>query len=862
MKTVRPPYWADRFLTWYCRSDRLEEIQGDAHELFARKAQQNLTLARLQFIWNVLRFFRLRNIRKTDTHYSNNTFTMFYNYLLIGFRNAVRNGLTSLINVGGLAIGTGMAITIFIFADQWFHTDDFHANRDRIYEITNVVNRDSTLVTLSDTPLLLGPMLMEDASSIDKMTRIEVGNGALRYGDLVFFERLWFVDPAFFEIFTFNHAGVPSNALESPKSIVLTKPLAEKYFGDKDPIGQSVSIKFQNNVSAEFTVTAVADLPANNTLHFNMIISMAFFQDLKLKDQYDWAYLTDATFVLMKPGQSAESLLPLMAKYKKLQNESSPDWPITDFKIFSIPQITANSEDIESYMMGSGQPQGIFTMSVIAFLLLLLACFNYTNISVATITTRLKEIGIRKVVGGRKSEIVSQFIVENVLMCSFAVIAGLILSYLFLSPGLVAMVGYPIPFAFSSGKMMLLFFAGILIFTVGVSGVYPAIYVSGFQPVQILKGKEKFGQRSAFSRVLLTMQFVLAFMTIVGCFLFIDNSLYLRKKDWGYDHHQNIVVPVNSREQYLKLRDKISTRTDIAQFAGTEHHIGMGAERAVLDSQGKKFEMLGFEVGYDYMETLNLRLTSGRFLSSSMPSDSVASVVVNETFVKEMGWQQPLHQFFMFKDRQRQVVGVVKDFHHDDFYMGIRPALFSVAPERDFRYLAMKTHGDEAVRIESELRTIWREISVDDPYRGIIQDDVFYNFNKNNRNDMSIISSVAVTTLILACLGLFGLVSYNITRRLREFSVRKVFGANTLQIFRLMNRDYIWILSVAFIIGAPAGYFLMNELIHSIYPDPQPAGALPFATAIAMMIVTVAATVGSQMNRVVKENPANTLRSE
>jgi ABC-type antimicrobial peptide transport system permease subunit len=840
----------------------LEEIQGDVHEIFDRAVVKQPRVARLGFVWNVVRFFRIKNIRKVSSYHQNNSFTMFYNYLLIGFRNAVRNGLTSVINIGGLSVGIAGAVTIFVFADQWFHTDDFHENHDWIYQVTNIVNRDSALITLSDTPLLLGPMLQEEASSIDKMTRIEVGNGALRNGELVFFERLWFTDPSFFEIFTFSHVGVPADALKAPNSIVLTKPVAEKYFGDRDPVGQTVSMKFANNATSEFVVTAVADLPANNTLHFNIILPMQVFVNLKLKDQYDWSYLTDATFILLKPGQGIESLQPLMANYKKLQHEASPDWLIEEFKFYDMAALSKESGDIESYMIGSGQPQGIYTMSIIAFLLLLLACFNYTNISVATITTRLKEIGIRKVVGGRKSEIVQQFIAENALLCAFALVAGLIIAYLFFMPGLVSLIGYPIPFAFSSGKMMMSFFVGIFLFVIVISGVYPAFYVASFQPVQILKGKEKFGQRSAFSRTLLTMQFVLAFMTIVGCFLFIDNSLYLRNKDWGYDHDQNVVVPVNNREQYLKLRDKVAGRRDIVRFAGSAHHIGSNANRAVVDYAGAKFEMLQFEVGYDYLETMNLRLKEGRFFDRMMPGDSVASAVVNENFVKAMGWQSGVNQFFIHSGKQLTVIGVVRDFHHDDFYLGIRPALFTLTSEKDFRYLAMKVQQGNALGIEQELRTLWKEIGPDDPYRGILQDDVFYNFNRNNRNDTNIIASVATITLLLACLGLFGLVSYNITRRLKEFSIRKVFGAGTFHIFRLMNRDYAWILTIAFALGAPAGFLLMNQLIHSIYPDPQPAGPFPFAMAIGMMVVTVAVTIGSQIGRVTKENPAQTLRGE
>jgi ABC-type antimicrobial peptide transport system permease subunit len=227
-----------------------------------------------------------------------------------------------------------------------------------------------------------------------------------------------------------------------------------------------------------------------------------------------------------------------------------------------------------------------------------------------------------------------------------------------------------------------------------------------------------------------------------------------------------------------------------------------------------------------------------------------------------MGWTEPLNQFFMHGGKQHTVIGVVRDFHHDDFYMGLRPVMFTLAPEKDFKFLSFQVNAGTTTAVEQEMRELWKEIGPDDPYRGIIQDDVFFNYFRNTRNDMSIISSVAVITLILACLGLFGLVSYNITRRMREFSVRKVFGASLYHIYRLMNRDYTWMLSIAFLIGAPAGYFLMSQLIQLMYPEPQPTGIVPFVTAIGMMVVTVALTIGSQMSRVIRENPAQTLRSE
>lgn len=856
---ISPPRWADRFLEWYCRPDLLEEIQGDAHELYHRKVKEKKWLADIQFIWNVFRFFRFKNISALKF---NTPGFMFKSYFIIGLRNALRNGATSFINIFGLAVGIAGAITIFIFADQFFHSDDFQLKRDRIYEITNVVNRNNHSMTLSDVPIVLGQVLQGDVPGIEKVVRIELGSGSVRFNDKVFSEQLYYVDNTFFDVFNFPFEEGNTQALSSKKNIVLTKAMAVKYFGEDSPTGQPISIKFPNNKIEEFTVSAVVDPPANNTMYFNFLLSMDVFLDLNLKDEYDWTYLTDATFVLMKPGHSAEEMTSALNSYVTLQHLSSPEWLTENFKLYSLPSLTTMAHEIESGLVGGGHPQGMLAMCTIALLLLLLACFNYMNISVATVSTRLKEIGIRKVIGGARKEIMQQFILENLMFCSFSVILGLGISYYFFLPWLNSLSAIAVPFEFSSAKVIVFFFAGLLLLIVTVSGIYPALYISGFKPVTILKGKEKFGQRSRFSRILLTVQFVVAFTTIVGCFVFIDNSLYLTQKDWGYNHDQNITVPVNSSEQYLQLRDLVTSQKNIVSYAGSVHHIGWWNPRSSVEQSGIRHEIVSYRIGFDYLETMNVRLVEGRLFDKAIQSDQMESVVVNENFVKVMGWKSGLNQIFEYDSVKRRVIGVVRNFHYDDFYRGILPTMFSIAPEKEFRYISVKAAGGHVMETEAWLEESWKKIGPDDPYEGSLQDEVFANWANNNKTEVKLLGFVAALATILSCLGLFGLVSYNITRRLKEFSVRKIFGASVFQVFRIMNRDYIWILSIAFILGAPTGFFLMDNLIHHIYIEPQSAGLRPFIIAISLMALTVALTIGSQMNRIIKENPAKTLRIE
>ena len=861
---VTPPKWADRFLEWYCNPDLLEEIQGDAHELFYKRTNsEGLRIGRLKFIWDVIRFFRWSNIRRTKSNYSSNSLSMFKSYLRIGFRNAVRNGITSSINILGISLGIGTAITIFLFFDFWYHRDSFHSKKDQVYQVTNLIASEDRLEDWGDSPLMLAPALKSDFSFIENTTRVEFSSGDVRRDETVFNESIWFVDNTFLDMFDFPVLQGDANALKDKSKITVTQEIATKYFGNENPIGQPLSVKFSNGKKEEFTVGAVIERPDASSMFLFILLPMETFEDLAFKDVYDWSYLTDATFIQLAPGHTPEEMKGSMEKYKTIQNEASPEWAIEEFQFHSLNGLSRKGFEIISAVANAGgHPAGMIALGIISLMLLLLASFNYMNISVATISTRLKEIGIRKVVGSQKKEIIQQFLIENMLLVTIAMLVGTALAYFLLVPGLNSLFPINLPFEFSSVWVLIAFFGGLLLFIAVVSGAYPALYISSFQPVQILKGKEKFGQKSLFSRILLTVQFILAFVNIVGSFVFIDNSFYLNNKDWGYDHDQNYVIPLTSKEEYLALRDKFSDDPEVLSLAGSGNHVGYQNNRAFVEYKENRYEVVNYKVGFNYPETMNLKLKEGRWFDESIQSDHDQSLIINETYATKMGWEKPVGEVIEIDSVDRTVIGVIKDFHYDGFYEAINPVMFSICKEDDIHYLTLKLAAGSLGNKEESIKAAWREISPDSPFEGFFQDEVFENFYNDNNSNVKLLGFIATVAVILACLGLFGLVSFNITRRMREFSVRKVFGANTNQIFKLMNRDYVWILSIAFLLGAPAGFFLMNYLIQHIYPDPQQAGPLPFVIAIGLMILAVSITVGSQMRRVIHENPGTTLRTE
>jgi ABC-type antimicrobial peptide transport system permease subunit len=787
---------------------------------------------------------------------------MFKSYLTAGFRNAMRNGATSLINVLGLSVGVAIAITAFIFMDFMWHMDDFHTNRDRVYEVISEVREENRVALWGDSPKMLGPALSESNPAVEATARIKIGKASVRYKDIVFSEGVWFVDPEFEKILSFPIVSGNSGVLRDKNTVVISGSVAEKYFGDADPVGQTMGVKFADGSRHEFTVGNVVRIPENSGMRFSILVSMAKLDEMEPESAQNWRVLVDATFVMLHPGHGIEELADL-EKYIKQYNAASNNSFIEGFQFTSLSVLSARSNEVAGAITFAADPKGVWSMGAIALLLLLLACFNYMNVAVATVSTRLKEIGIRKVIGSRRKEIVQQFLTENIMICTFSIVAGTALSYVLLLPGINSLFPFEIPFALSSGNTVLLFFLGLITFTGLISGTYPALYVSSFKPITILRGREKFGQRGLFSRVLLTVQFVLAFTLIVGSFVFIDNAQFQKNKDWGYDHDRHMVVPVLNKTQYLALRDKVASNQSVESYAGSVNAVGFDQNAVfVEDNLKKRFEAVEFMVGDGYMETMSFRLKEGRFFDKEIESDNRESVIVNEVFAERMNWKDPLNASFELDSTKYYVVGVVKDFHYRGFYNSMLPVMFRVAQDEDYRYLSARAKPGATVEVEHFMQQSWKEVAPDDPYKGFFQDSVFENFHSDNNANIKLLSFFSTTAILLACLGLFGLVSYNITRRMKEFSIRKVFGASVFQIFKLMNRDYVVILGVAFALGAPTGFFLINSLIQQIYPDPQAPNPAPFVIAVILMVVTVGITIGSQLTRVVKENPTGTLRIE
>lgn len=858
----RPPRLANRFLEWYCRPEVLEEIQGDAVELFFREAKKNKRKASWRFTWNVIRFFRWKNISKRKFSIHSTSFDMFKSYVLSGLRSLKRNAATSAINLIGLSVAIGCAIMIFMLEDSFYNLDTMHERGDRIGLVVNNVKEGDDVEVTARSPHPFKAML-EENTAVEMVARAGRSGANVRYGDLVFREPILFADPEFMQIFSFKMLAGDRNALKNKHSILISEALGVKYFGTDDPVGKALTVKFTDKDVFDLTVGGVMEnSPANSSMYFDILVPSEVWLEMNQDKLEDWGYSRSVTFVSLKEDAKPEQLTASFASLKDVQNKANPERPIQNTRFLPLSKVAEESFDISGSLSWSNSPAAMVAFWVIGAFLIILASLNYMNISVATVTLRLKEIGIRKVVGSGKKEIIIQFLTENIVLCLLALGAGTLLCYYFLMPGFNSLFSVKIVFGVSTWYAGLAGFGGILLIVALLSGAYPAFYVSAFNAVHILKGKEKFGNKSWLSRILLTLQFTLSITIMVGSLVFIWSSYYVEGKDWGYNRDGVLGIQFNEPKQYEQFRQELAQNKNITTITGANGHVGKQTPDVNVKVEGNEYVSALFSVGPGYFELLNMKLKEGRLFDEKIESDKVESVIVNEAFVRKMGWASPLNQSFEMDSVKRFVVGVVRDFNYQMFMNPINPAIFTLSDGSDFNYLIARVEAGSIGATKEALESLWKKINPNDPHQVFVQNEVFDNFLNSNRSNNKVIYFIASVAVFLAAMGLYGLVAYNLTRRLKEFSVRKVFGANTSHIFRLMNSDYQWIVFIAFFVGAPLGAFLMNMLISSVYPFPMPVNYWPYIISISVMVLMVGLTIASQIRRVVHENPTETLRME
>jgi len=791
---------------------------------------------------------------------------MFKNYFKMAYRSLLRNKLSSSINMVGLSVAIGCSIVFFLMLDLEYTSDLFHENAKNIFMIGYTLEGDERADRWGDSPQPLGPILAAEFPQVKHAIRINDRTGTVRYGDKVFNEAIRFVDPQFLSVFTFPLRLGDETALSDKQALILSEAMADKYFGDENPVGKQVVITFSDQVKESFFIRGVAEkFHFNTSFQFSILGSYGALKDIVKMDMNDWGTFVGATFVEVNHPDDISTISAQMNRYVQRHNAERIDRPIASFFLEPLPTLSWESQEIHRSISSGSTPQALIMLFVIGLFLLLQACSNYVNITLASGTRRFKEIGIRKVVGSQRIQLINQFLGENLLLCFLALIGGLFLTEFILLPGLMEISGAndEIGLLNTLGGTHLWIFIIVLLVLTGIGGgAYPALVISRLQPVRIMKGKVKIGGKKRFTSILLSIQFGLTFLILCLVVTFLQNNQYQRKRDWGYHQDHVINIRLEKADQFHVFKNAVAQNPNVIQTAGTLNAIGRSQEQAVVELEAQKYEVIRFDVGFNYLKTLGIRLKEGRFFDPDLSTDRDVAIVINDQFVREMNWQQAIGQTLRYDDRIVRVIGVVEDFHYTSFFEEIGPVLFRLAPNDSFSVLAIRVKPGTGIQSFDTFKETWQNLFPDSPYDRFFQDSVFENAFRNNEIITKIFAATACITLIISCMGLFGLVTLMISKRAKEFSVHKVMGASVPQIAQLITRRFVMIITISILLAIPAGYIALITILDAIYPYHMTLGGFPFALAGSVVLITAVSTIAWQVYNAAVRNPIDAIRYE
>ncbi|MEQ9424872.1 MAG: FtsX-like permease family protein [Cyclobacteriaceae bacterium] len=856
------PSGFSRLFEWFCKPSLFEELQGDMEEAFEENTSQfGLTTARNIYRKEVIKMIRPSVIRGIVPKRFNHSI-LFKNYFKTSYRSMIKNPMTSFINVFGLAVALGICLVVYAFFEYDKSIDQFHENKNSVYLATFFVDRDGTEQQFGISPTPLGEMLKADFPQVTKSCRIEDRNVVMKYDDKVFHEEVRFVDPTFLEMFTFPLETGVKGSINEVNNIILSNEMAIKYFGDENPIGQNIQVIFGEGNSKSFAISGVAEVfPDNRTIDFDFLINFEnFYQAVPEFNPNDWAHFIDANLIQVANAKDLATIQRGMDKYIEIQNAIETDWAIKSFEFEPLANLHFASSNMRNSISFDGNEEARMGMPVIGIIMLVLACFNYLNIAVVSASKRLKEIGLRKVIGANRALVAVQFLTENILVTAFALVVGILLAATLFMPWLQSFSGWVLSVDLVNPDMWI-FLGSVVLITGIVSGIYPAVYISKFEAVKIFKGNVRFGKRNPLTQIFLGIQLVLTCAGITIAVLYSQNNDYQRQRSWGYNQQNALYTEVADEAAFTQLSDAMSQHSMVESLSGSVHHLGREISTAVIQLPGRKYEVRQLLVGANYLETHGVELLDGRNFVEKSANDKQA-IIVNESLVKGLGLPDPIGEIFKIDSSRFEIIGVTKDFHIYSFSDLIRPTIFRVADEQDFQYLSFKVADGQQKQAYEALQTEWATLFPEIPFQGGYQEDVWDDYFQYLTVAEGFFRALAIIAVLLASLGLYGLITLNVAGRTKEFSIRKALGAGISNLSQSIGQRYVILFSISLLVGVPFSYWLGKASLEMLYAYPMPITTSGMLISLVMLLSVLLLVISTQVRKVITTSPVKGLRTE
>ncbi|MFC1493276.1 ABC transporter permease [candidate division KSB1 bacterium] len=797
---------------------------------------------------------------------------MFKNYLKVALRNIFKHKIYSIINISGLTIGMASCFLIYLFVQHELSYDRYHENADRIYRVI-VSDTDDTNEGYAGSPAPLAKALMDKYPEIENTIRFDdfafKEKTMLRYGDRSFNEDKFFLaDPEIFEVFTFNFLrGTPEEALNGPNKIVLTEDVAKKYFGNEDPIGKTIVYEGVR----DFIVSAVIkNVPENSHFRFDLLCSFknqsSFYDGHNYMES--WGAWNFYTYILLRNGIN-ERLFK-----EKIRSFPEEQFGETD-NILKIQKIT--DIHLHSNMAGELEPTSdikyVYVFSAIAAIILIIACINFMNLYTANSEVRAREVGMRKVIGAHKKQLISQFLGESLIQSFIALPLALIVVLLVL-PTFNNIASKNIDISYL-GNFQFLTTVLLLTFAVGlISGSYPAFFMSSFTPIKMLKGRFSLKNRNISLRnTLVVIQFTVSVIFIAGTLVVSSQMRYIKNRKLGYNRENIVNVTIFSQEtkdNYPVFKDQIMNNTNILGVTATSFTPSVTNWHEGLPFEGRKdtddigfFRMSG---DYDIIELFEMAILKGRSFDKKFPTDLKNAFILNEEAVKNIGWdlEEAVGKRFGYPDDKGvmngRVIGVVKNFNFRSLHHEVSPLAINVFP-RFYQYISIRITPDNITSTLEFLEEEWKKVNAGFPFEYYFYDEEFDKLYKADQRAEKLFNYFTLLAIFVACLGLFALSSYTVEKRSKEIGIRKVLGANFPKIGAMLMKEFVIMVIIANVIAIPAAYYLSGIWLQNfVFKADTNINIYILSTVMTFMIAVF--TISFQVVRGISVNPVKTLRNE
>jgi putative ABC transport system permease protein len=790
---------------------------------------------------------------------------MFKNICKIVFRNMWRHKGYTFINIVGIAIG--IAAIVWGFQTYRFSLgfDNFHKDMDHVYRALTFQSGANGARGIF--PMAAVQQARSDFAGIAEAIRFDSRGLNVKYNNNEpFAEQAHFTDPDFFDLFNFPLVS-GSNSIADKNSVLITETIAKKYFGKQDPIGKSLTFYSGESYAMPLTVTGVLkDIPVNSTMRFGFITNFENYLkgDGSKISPDDWAWMLDAAFFKIPKASDVPLITKSLNKYLPIQNKARMDWKATGFKLISLRENAVIGDIPANGLRERPEDSATYGPFVLAILIFLSACLNFSNTTVSHANRRLKEIGMRKVMGSSHKQLIVQLLMECCFIVCLAVLLSALLNYFWFPTFNQMFIGVKIVADYFHDASLLLFIGSAVLLTTLLAGAYPAFYISRFNPSSIFRGTVKFGGTNLFSRIMLGLQLSIAMITVIAGIAFARNAEFQKNYDYGYNLQNTIGVILTDSTAFPAFRNEIASIPQVKALAGTRHHIGYGYRNVVAEAEGKKNETNYLEVGRDYIKTMNLKMAEGREFDPQMESDYSNSILITQNLAANYGWKdkEALGKKIFIDSVNYSVAGVLKDFQIDELFEPKEPVVMKLGTENRYQFLVLQAQVADLELVYGKAKEAWKKIFPMKPFTGFYQNELPKEAYQTTNNIAKIFFWFAVISILLTATGLFALVSLTVLKKMREIALRKVVGARSRHILVLINRGYFWTFIVGAIIGCYGGYALTKLLLDMIFAVNSGIAESTLVNSVIVLFLIAGITSGIKVWQAIRSSPIDLLRTE